>query len=160
MPIPQILPLSRWARHRPRLNRTASSASPQRPPKEEIQHAHEQEEGKIKCCATCSGNEDGIVTFPYCRLTNNSVAATPGEPDPEGLCQRPRRRRGRPSGGCGCLSAEIRRGRSDPGSSPWSTPPRSLSRTSPSSPRTHRLPRGLGAGSANRRSGRHGCRST
>jgi hypothetical protein len=58
------------------------------------------------------------------------------------------------------FSAEIRRGRSGPSSSPWSTPPRSLSQTSPSSPRTHRPPRGRAAASANRRSGRHGCRST
>ena len=58
------------------------------------------------------------------------------------------------------LSAEIRRGRSDQRSSPWSTPPRSLSQTSPSSPRTHRLPPAPAAASVNRRSSRHGCRST
>ena len=58
------------------------------------------------------------------------------------------------------VSAELRRGRSDQGSSPSSTPPRSLSQTSPSSPRTHRLPRVLGAQSAHRRSDRHACRST
>ncbi len=65
-------------------------------------------------------------------------------------------------GSCGLenLSAAIRRDQSDRHSSPWSTPPRSLSRTSASSPHTHRLPRGPGAGSANRRSGRPGCRST
>jgi hypothetical protein len=58
-------------------------------------------------------------------------------------------------------SAEIRlQPRSDRGPSPWSMPPRSLSRTSPWSPCTHRLPRGHAAASANRRSGRHGCRST
>ena len=57
-------------------------------------------------------------------------------------------------------SAEIRRGRSDRDSSPWSTPPRSLSQTSPSRPHTHRLPPGPAAGNANRRSGRHACRST
>ncbi|SRR6266851_1434032 len=56
--------------------------------------------------------------------------------------------------------AELRRGRSDRDSSLWSTPPRSLSRTSPSNPPTHRLPRERAAGSSNRRSGRHGCRST
>ena len=55
---------------------------------------------------------------------------------------------------------EIRRDRSGRRSSPWSTPRRSLSRTSPSSPRMHRLPRTRGAASANRRSGRRGCRST
>ena len=55
---------------------------------------------------------------------------------------------------------QVRRGRSDRRSSPWSTPPRSPSRTSPSRPRTHRLPRRRGAASANRRSGRRGCRST
>jgi Phosphoesterase family len=54
----------------------------------------------------------------------------------------------------------LRRDRSGPGSSPWSTPPRSLSRTSPSNPRTHRLPRGRAVASANRRSGRRACRST
>ena len=58
------------------------------------------------------------------------------------------------------LPAEINRGRSGRGPSPWSMPPRSPSRTSPSSPRTHRLPQGRAAASANRRSGRHGCRST
>jgi len=51
-------------------------------------------------------------------------------------------------------------GRSDRGPSPWSTPPRSPPRTSPSSPHTHRLLRGRASASANRRSGRHGCRST
>jgi hypothetical protein len=54
----------------------------------------------------------------------------------------------------------LRRDRSGPGSSPWSTPQRSLSRTSPLSPRTHRLPRGRAVVSANRRSDRRGCRST
>ncbi len=43
------------------------------------------------------------------------------------------------------FSAELRQGRSDQGSSPWSTQPRSLSRTPPSSRRMHRLPRRLGA---------------
>jgi hypothetical protein len=57
-------------------------------------------------------------------------------------------------------SVQIRRCRSDPGSSPWSTPPRSPLQTSPSSPRRHRLPPAPGVGSANRRSGQHGCRST
>ena len=58
------------------------------------------------------------------------------------------------------FSAELRQGRSDRDSSPCSTRPRSLSRTSPLSPRTHRLPRGRAARSSNRRSGRHGWRST
>jgi hypothetical protein len=58
------------------------------------------------------------------------------------------------------LSAEIMQGRSGPGSSPWSMPPQSLSQTSPSRPHTHRPPQGRAAASANRRSGRHGCRST
>ena len=58
------------------------------------------------------------------------------------------------------LPPRLRRGRSDQGSSPWSTPPRSLSQTSPSSPRTHRLPRGRATASSSRRPGRHGCRST
>ena len=58
-------------------------------------------------------------------------------------------------------SAEIRRPpRSDRGSSPCSTPPRSLSQTSPWSPCSHRLPRGHAVASANRKSDRHGCRST
>jgi hypothetical protein len=55
---------------------------------------------------------------------------------------------------------KIGRHRSDRGPSLWPTPPRSLSRTSPSRPRMHRLPRGRAAASANRRSGRHGYRST
>ncbi len=58
------------------------------------------------------------------------------------------------------LSFLAGRGRSGRRSSPWSTPPRSPSRTSPSRPRTHRPPRRRGAASANRRSGRRGCRST
>ena len=53
-------------------------------------------------------------------------------------------------------SAEIRQGRSDRRSSPWSRPPRSPSRTSPSSPRRHRLPRRRAAASASRRSDRRG----
>ncbi len=55
--------------------------------------------------------------------------------------------------------AVVRRGRSDRRSSPCSTPPRSLSRTSPSSRHMHRLQRPPGAGSWNRRRGRCGCRS-
>jgi hypothetical protein len=43
------------------------------------------------------------------------------------------------------FSAELRRGRSDQGSSPWSTQPRSLSRTSLSNRHMHRLPRRPGA---------------
>ena len=58
------------------------------------------------------------------------------------------------------LLARIQRDRSDQGSSPSSMPPRSLSQTSPSSLRTHRLPPGRAAASAPRRSGRRGCRST
>ena len=58
------------------------------------------------------------------------------------------------------LSAQIRQDRSGRRSSPWSTPPRSPSRTSPSRPRTHRPPRRRAAASASRRSGRRGCRST
>src|SRR5438105_7517659 len=45
----------------------------------------------------------------------------------------------------------IGQGRSDQDSSPWSTRPQSLSQTPPSRRHMHRLPRGLGAGSANRR---------
>ena len=59
------------------------------------------------------------------------------------------------------LFTEIRRGRSGPGSSPWSTPPRSLSRTFPS---RFRAPIDFApareVASANRRSGRHACQST
>ena len=54
------------------------------------------------------------------------------------------------------LSAEaraaIRQGRSDPRSSPWSTPPRSHCTNFSLSPRMHRLPRGRAAASASRRS--------
>ena len=50
--------------------------------------------------------------------------------------------------------------RSDRGSLPCSTPPRSLSRTSPWNQRTHRLPPAHAAASANRRSDRRACRST
>jgi hypothetical protein len=53
-----------------------------------------------------------------------------------------------------------RRRRSDRGSSPWSTPPRSLSRTFLSRPSFRTPPRGRAVGSANRRSGRPGYRST
>ena len=56
--------------------------------------------------------------------------------------------------------AAIRPDRSDPRSSPWSTPPRSPSQTSPWRRRCHRLPRWRAAASANRRSGRRACRST
>ena len=56
--------------------------------------------------------------------------------------------------------AELRQDRSDQGSSPCSTPPRSPSQTPPSSRHMHRLPRLPGAGSSNRRPGRHGYRST
>jgi hypothetical protein len=58
------------------------------------------------------------------------------------------------------LSAELRQGRSDQGSSPCSMPPRSPSQTPPSSRRMRRPPRLPGAESSNRRQGRHGCRST
>jgi hypothetical protein len=54
----------------------------------------------------------------------------------------------------------ISRGRSGRGSSPCSTQLRSLSRTSPSSRRSRRLPRGRAVASATRRSGQRACRST
>jgi hypothetical protein len=54
----------------------------------------------------------------------------------------------------------LRRLRSDPRSSPCSTPLRSLSRTSPSHPTIHRLRPTHATASANRRSGRHEYRST
>jgi hypothetical protein len=49
------------------------------------------------------------------------------------------------------LSAEIRRGRSDQRSSPWSTPPRSRPRTSLPRRRRHRLRQARAARSSNRR---------
>src|ERR1700685_518847 len=55
---------------------------------------------------------------------------------------------------------EVTLPRSDRGPSLWSTPPRSLSRTSLSNPRRHKLLREHAVASANRRSGRHECRST
>ena len=58
------------------------------------------------------------------------------------------------------LSAELRQGHSDQGSSPCSTQPRSPSQTPSSSHHMHRLLRLLGAGSLNRRQGRHGCPTT
>ena len=58
------------------------------------------------------------------------------------------------------LSTEISGDRSGRVPSPLSTPPRSHSRTSPSRPRPHRLPRTREAASAIQRSGRRGCRST
>ena len=58
------------------------------------------------------------------------------------------------------LFRKVRRRRSDHGSSSWSTPPRNLSQISPWSPYMHRPPRGHAAANANRRSGRHECRST
>src|SRR5713101_6350355 len=58
------------------------------------------------------------------------------------------------------LFPELRQGRSDQGSLPCSTQPRSPSQTPPSSRHTHRLPRLLGAGSSNRRGDRRACRST
>ena len=54
----------------------------------------------------------------------------------------------------------VRQGRSDQGSSPCSTPPRSPSQTPSSSRHRHRIPRWLGAGRWNRRQDRHECRST
>jgi putative ABC transport system substrate-binding protein len=51
-------------------------------------------------------------------------------------------------------------GRSDRGSSPWSTPRRSPGRTSPAHPSFRRPPPGPGAGSSNRRRDRRACRST
>jgi hypothetical protein len=56
--------------------------------------------------------------------------------------------------------ADLRQGRSDQGSLPCSTQPRSPSRTPPSSRRSHRLLRALGAGSSNRRRDRRACQST
>jgi hypothetical protein len=56
--------------------------------------------------------------------------------------------------------AGLRQGRSDRRSSLCSTPLRSLSQTPPSSRYRHGLPRERGAASSNRRSDRHGCRST
>src|SRR5208337_1197448 len=58
------------------------------------------------------------------------------------------------------FSAELRQGRSDQGSSPCSTQPRSPSQTPAASRCTHRLPRGLGAGSWNRRRDQRQCPST
>jgi hypothetical protein len=57
-------------------------------------------------------------------------------------------------------AVRARRGRSGRDSSLWSKPPRNPSRTSPSSPLRHRLPRSRAAVSANRRSGRCASRST
>ena len=54
----------------------------------------------------------------------------------------------------------FRQGRSDQGSSPCSRQLRSPSQTPPSSRHRHRLPRGLGAGSWNRRRGQRQCPST
>src|ERR1700733_8246591 len=56
--------------------------------------------------------------------------------------------------------ADLRQGRSDQGSSPCSTPPRSPSPTPPSSRYTGRLLLLLGAGSSNRRGDRPASRST
>jgi hypothetical protein len=58
------------------------------------------------------------------------------------------------------LSATIRRGRSDPGSSPCPTLPRSPSRTFPSRPRSRRLRRSPAAASWSRRRDRRAYRST
>src|SRR5580704_5575991 len=55
------------------------------------------------------------------------------------------------SAASGRLSVEIRRGQSDPGSSPCSTQPRSRAQTLLASRHRHRPPRGLAAGSANRK---------
>ncbi len=57
-------------------------------------------------------------------------------------------------------SPRLRQGRSDQGSLPCSTQPRSASQTPASSRQTHRLPRLPGAGSSNRRGDRHAWRST
>ena len=67
------------------------------------------------------------------------------------------------AGSCEALEnahATIRRGRSGPGSSPWSTRPRSPARTSPSRRRLHRPRRGPAAASSSRRRDRRACRST
>ena len=58
------------------------------------------------------------------------------------------------------VSATIRRGRSDQGSSPWSRPSRSPGQTSSARPRFRRPQPEPGAGSSNRRLDRHACRST
>ena len=58
------------------------------------------------------------------------------------------------------LSSEITQGRSDPGSSPCSRPPRSHRQTSSARPSFRRLQPGRGVGSLNRRRDRHACRST
>ena len=54
----------------------------------------------------------------------------------------------------------IRPARSDPRSSPWSTPPRSPARTSPSRPRSHRPRPAPAAASSSRRRDRRASRST
>lgn len=70
------------------------------------------------------------------------------------------------SGGCpgrpvsGRPGHRVSGGRTDPGSSPCPTPPRSHARTSRPRPWTRRPPRGLGGGSPNRRRGRRRWRST
>src|SRR5579862_3967316 len=62
--------------------------------------------------------------------------------------------------GAGCaLFAGLRQVRSDPGSSPCATQPRSPLQTPPSSRHMRRLPRLHAAGSSNRTQGRHACRS-
>ena len=56
--------------------------------------------------------------------------------------------------------AQLRQGRSDQGSSPCSTQPRTLSQTPPSSRYSHRLLRLPGAGSSSQTADRRACRST
>jgi hypothetical protein len=66
----------------------------------------------------------------------------------------------RPHGVRSFLFAAVRQGRSDQGSSPCSTQPRSPSQTPASSRHRHRLLRLPGAESSNRRQDRRACRST
>ena len=135
--------VARWWLARRRLRssvpRSASEFSPARP-------------------TTAPAWRNGCSTHRTGRWCAGSTSAT----EPLFFARSKRQPRPRQRPGCFRLnhSAAIRRGRSDRDSSPCPTPPRSLSQTSPSSPRMHRLPQALAAGSANRRSGRHGCRST
>ena len=100
-----------------------------------------------------SGCHPGLI--PYCA---RSGPCEPRKNDELRFCRSKQQERGTKL--TALFSAELRQGRSDRGSSPCSTQPRSPSRTPPSNRHMHRLPRGLGAGSWNRRRDRRQCPST
>jgi phosphoribosyl-ATP pyrophosphohydrolase len=98
--------------------------------------------------AKCAAAPTASASLKSCRSRRRKARVSPQRPKTNGQGISPAVR-----------SRLIRRGRSGRGSSPCSRPPQSLSQTSLSSPHTHRLRQAPAVASANRRSGRHACRS-